>query len=151
MVRHSCQRGQASQRDFPFLRLAYGCGVVKMLHDTPRYTPVGQDCHVQDHPPIAVLERENPDSSQRFKFFPLCEIFHLLHRQVSLALGWFPWVWMGKLFTAAGCFIAAFCVLPRQHSSDHVPNVNECRFFFGALGAFIFLKSQLQRAWLAGS
>lgn len=51
--------------------------------------------------------RVSLDSSLRFKLFSLCEIFHLLNRQGSLALGWLPWGWMGKLHSSR----AFYCCL----------------------------------------
>lgn len=46
-------------------------------------------------------------------------------------------------FTAAGCFIAAFCILPRQHSSVLVPSVDYCQFSL--------VGRDLLSSWKAGS
>lgn len=55
------RKGKVSQRDFAFLRFAWGSGVVKILQDTPWSTPVGRDeapCHEQGYHLLHPLTQE---------------------------------------------------------------------------------------------
>lgn len=113
MVRHSCMPKRTSfPKGFIFLSLGLprevGCWrCCKTPHGHTRGRRWGpMPCSGLS--PTAELGRMNPDSSQRFKFFSLCEIFHIPHRQGSLALGWFPWGWMGKLHSSRTFY---YCLL----------------------------------------
>lgn len=99
---------------------------------------------------ITLLWRANPNSSHRLKLFSLCEIFHLFHRQASLAVRWLPQDWMGTFYSSR----MFYCCLLYFAQTAFLCPCAQCwllSVFFGGERPFVFLESWLKRPWLIGS